>query len=74
MNSPKVGQSVYIPFTSNGEGQKVNGAALLPFDKIEAVYSETDVSKSGKKVYNVRVKSGDVVRIMDKNDKWEAVA
>lgn len=79
MNTPKIGQSVFIPFVTafneaTNKLEKLQGAALLPFDKIDAVYSETERSKSGKPVYSVRVKSGDVVKIIDKADKWEAVA
>jgi len=79
MNTPKIGQSVFIPFVTKtdeetGKAEKINGASLMPFDTIEAVYAETDRSKSGKPVYSVRVKSGDAVRIMERNEKWEAVA
>lgn len=79
--TPKIGQSVFIPFiTGNvakeGEQEKIGyikGGAALPFDTIEAVYIETDVTQHGKKIHNVRVKSGDVVAIIDKDDKWQAI-
>lgn len=79
--TPKIGQSVFIPFiTGNtaGEGEQekigyIKGGAALPFDTIDAVYAETDKTQHGKKVYNVRVKSGDVVSIIDKDDKWQAI-
>lgn len=77
--APKVGQSVFIPFVTKldeltGKAEYIKGAALVPFDKIDAVYAETERSKSGKPVYTVRVNSGDVVRIIQRNEKWEAVA
>lgn len=76
--SPKIGQSVFVPFITatdekTGKAEYLKGAALSPFDTIEAVYSETERSKSGKPVYSVRLKSGDVVSIMQKDDKWQAV-
>lgn len=79
MNTPKIGQSVFIPFVTGvneatGKVEKLMGAAVIPFDFIDAVYAETDKSKSGKPVYSVRVKSGDAVRIIEKNERWEAVA
>lgn len=79
MNQPKIGQSVFVPFVTatNEETAQVEylkGASLVPFDKIDAVYSETEKSKSGKPVYSVRLKSGDAVRIMEKDEKWQAVA
>ncbi len=79
MKQPKIGQSVFIPFITvtdeeTGKAEKINGASLIPFDTIDAVYSDTDKSKSGKTVYSVRVKSGDSVRIIEKDDKWQAVA
>lgn len=78
IQTPKIGQSVFIPFITatdeNGKCGYLKGAALSPFDKIQAVYAETERSKSGKPIYNVRVESGDSVKIIQKNDKWEAVA
>lgn len=81
IRSPKVGQSVFIPFitgdVSTVPGVEkigyIKGGAALPFDTIEAVFAETDKTQHGKKVYNVRVKSGDVVSIIDKDDKWQAI-
>lgn len=79
MNQPKIGQSVFVPFVTatneeTGQVEYLKGSSLVPFDKIEAVYSETEKSKSGKPVYSVRLKSGDAVRIMEKDEKWQAVA
>ena len=45
----------------------------MPFDTIDAVYAETERSNNGKPIYNVRVKSGDVVKVVQRNEKWEAV-
>lgn len=80
--TPMIGESVFIPFVTGlinkpSEPEKVGyikGAALSPFDKIDAVYVEKSYSQSGKPVYNVRVKSGDKVSIMLKDDKWQAIA
>lgn len=74
VKAPVIGQSVFVPFVTDGEGVKVKGAALVPFDKIDAVYSDVEYSSSGKRVYSVRLKSGDAVKIMQKDDKWCAVA
>jgi hypothetical protein len=79
--APRVGQSVFIPFiTGNvakeGENEKIGyikGGAALPFDTITAVYAETSVTEHGKKIFNVRVKSGDAVSIIQKDDKWQAI-
>ena len=79
--TPKIGQSVFIPFVTGNianeaEPEKIGyikGGAALPFDTIEAVFAETDKTQHGKKIYNVRVKSGDVVSIIDKDDKWQAI-
>lgn len=78
-NTPKVGQSVFIPFVTKtdeatGKAERIKGAALMPFDVIDAVYAETERSNNGKPIYNVRVKSGDVVKVAQRNEKWEAVA
>lgn len=73
-NAPVIGQSVFVPFVTDGEGQKVKGAALVPFDKIDAVYSDVEYSTSGKRVFSVRLASGDAVKIMQKDEKWQAVA
>ncbi len=72
--TPALGQSVFIPFVTDGEGIKVKGAALVPFDRIVAVYSDTELSQHGKKIFSVQVASGDAVKIIDKDDKWQAVA
>lgn len=73
VKAPVVGQSVFIPFVTNGEGQRIKGASLQPFDVIDAVYSGREVGANGKPVYQVRVKSGDVVSVIDKDDKWNAI-
>lgn len=78
-NTPKIGQSVFIPFVTKtdeatGKAERIKGAALMPFDVIDAVYAETERSNNGKPIYNVRVKSGDVVKVIQRNEKWEAVA
>ncbi|QXN67495.1 RecT family recombinase [Klebsiella phage vB_Kpn_3] len=51
--TPKIGQSVFIPFVTKtdeltGKAERIKGAALIPFDKIEAVYAETERSNHGK--------------------------
>ena len=79
ITAPKVGQSVFIPFATKtdeltGKAERIKGAALDPFDKIEAVYAETERSNHGKPIYNVRVKSGYVVKVVQRNEKWEAIA
>lgn len=83
VQTPLIGQSVFIPFVTGnvakfGEPEKigyVKGGAANPFDTIEQVYAETENTKDGKgKVFNVRVKSGDVVRVILKNEKWLAIA
>ena len=79
ITAPKVGQSVFIPFVTKldeltGKAEKIMGAALAPWDIIDAVYSETERSKSGKPIFTVRAKSGDVVKVMQKDDKWQAIA
>ena len=79
--SPKIGQSVFIPFVTGvisapSEPEKVGyikGASLVPFDSIDAVYADTEYTQHGKKAYNVRVKSGDAVKIIQKDDKWLAI-
>lgn len=78
--SPVVGQSVFVPFRTgevdeSGKIGYIKGGALQPFDKIDAVYSDTEYSRDGKKkVFSVRLKSGDQVKIIAKDDKWQAVA
>ena len=79
ITAPKIGQSVFIPFVTKteeatGKAERIKGAALMPFDVIDAVYAETERSNNGKTIYNVRVKSGDVVKVIQRNEKWEAVA
>ncbi|QBQ81105.1 hypothetical protein HdH2rev_00191 [Escherichia phage vB_EcoS_HdH2] len=78
-NAPKIGQSVFIPFVTKtdeatGKTERIKGAALMPFDVIDAVYAETERSNNGKTIYSVRVKSGDAVKVIQRNEKWEAVA
>ncbi|EJT0117352.1 hypothetical protein PJM41_0006 [Salmonella phage vB_SenS_UTK0009] len=77
--SPKIGQSVFVPFITKlneetGKVEKLQGAALDPWDTINAVYAETEKTKSGKTAFNVRLNSGDAVKIIQKDDKWQAVA
>lgn len=82
IKTPLIGQSVFIPFVTGiiskpGEPEKtgyIKGGALSPFDKIEAVYAEKSYSNTGKPVFNVRVKSGDKVSVMFKDEKWIAVS
>lgn len=79
ITAPKIGQSVFIPFVTKtdeltGKAERIKGAALMPFDVIDAVYAETERSNNGKTIYNVRVKSGDAVKVVQKDDKWQAVA
>lgn len=79
ITAPKIGQSVFIPFVTKtdeatGKAERIKGAALMPFDVIDAVYAETERSNNGKTIYNVRVKSGDAVKVIQRNEKWEAVA
>lgn len=79
ITAPKIGQSVFIPFVNKtdeatGKTERIKGAALMPFDVIDAVYAETEQSNNGKTIYNVRVKSGDAVKVIQRNEKWEAVA
>lgn len=79
ITAPKIGQSVFIPFVTKtdeltGKAERIKGAALMPFDTIDAVYAENERSNHGKPIYNVRVKSGDVVKIIQKDDKWQAIA
>lgn len=79
ITSPLKGQSVFIPFRTGevdetGKVGYIKGGSLMPFDVIDAVYLETDTTKSGKKAFNVRVKSGDTVKIIAKEDKWMAVS
>lgn len=57
-----------------GKAERIKGAALMPFDTIDAVYAENERSNNGKTVFSVRVKSGDVVKVVQRNEKWEAVA
>lgn len=71
---PKVGDSVFIPFVTNGDGERLSGCSLQPFDKIDAVYAETDYNRLGQPIYSVRVKSGDALRIIRNAEKWKAVA
>lgn len=78
ITAPKIGQSVFIPFVTKtdeltGKAERIKGAALMPFDTIDAVYAETERNNNGKPVFNVRVKSGDVVKVTQRNEKWEAV-
>ena len=56
-----------------GKAERIKGAALMPFDTIDAVYAENERSNNGKPVFSVRVKSGDVVKVVQRNEKWEAV-
>lgn len=79
ITAPKIGQSVFIPFVTKtdeatGKAERIKGAALMPFDVIDAVYAGTERSNNGKPIYNVRVKSGDVVKVIQKDDKWQAIA
>lgn len=71
---PFIGESVYIPFVTDGEGNRVKSAALVPFDTVDAVYSEVEQSQHGKRVYGVRVKSGDSVKVIRKDKYLQAVA
>lgn len=78
ITAPKIGQSVFIPFVTKtdeltGKAERIKGAALMPFDTIDAVYAETERSSNGKPVFSVRVKSGDAVKVIQRNEKWEAV-
>lgn len=78
LKTPLIGQSVFIPFVTTtdietGKTMKLKGAALIPFDTIEAIYAGTSKTQTGKNIYSVRVKSGDVVDIVDKDDKWQAI-
>ena len=83
VKTPMIGDSVFIPFVTGdvsklGENEKIGyikGAAMIPFDKINAVYAETKKAKnSDAKIYSVRVDSGDVVKVIRKDDKWLAVS
>jgi hypothetical protein len=65
-HTPKLGHSVFIPFVTDGEGTKVKGAALIPFDKIVAVYDSRE-QINGKTAYSVQVSSGDVVTVVLKD-------
>ena len=52
ITAPKIGQSVFIPFVTKtdeltGKVERIKGAALMPFDVIEAVYAETEQSNNG---------------------------
>lgn len=72
---PKLGESVFIGFTTDGNGKRTKGAAEYPFDKVVAIYAERESSKDNKPVYNVQVASGDVVKIMNTGKSaWQAVA
>lgn len=71
---PRIGNSVFVGFVTDGEGQRVKGASLMPWDKIEALYDHREASTNGKPVYQVRLNSGDVVKVIDKDDVWHAVA
>ena len=78
ITAPKIGQSVFIPFVTKtdeltGKVERIKGAALMPFDVIDAVYAETERSNNGETIYSGRVKSGDVVKVAQRNEKWEAV-
>lgn len=82
IRSPRIGQSVFIPFITGDVSTVPNqekigyikGGAAMPFDTIEQVYAETEYTNHGKKVFNVRVKSGDAVKVIEKDDKWQAIA
>ena len=42
ITAPKIGQSVFIPFVTKtdeltGKAERIKGAALMPFDTIDAV-------------------------------------
>lgn len=72
---PKLGESVFIGFTTDGNGKRTKGAALYPFDKVVAIYAERESNKDNKPVYNVQVASGDVLKIMNTGKSaWQAVA
>ncbi|AFQ22170.1 hypothetical protein My1_011 [Pectobacterium phage My1] len=81
--APKVGQSVYVPFVTatdavTGKAEYQGGCALIPFDKIEAVYDDTASNKKGVKIYGVRLKSGDRVDVTlkehnEKQTLWQAI-
>lgn len=72
---PKLGESVFIGFKTDGNGKRTKGAAEIPFDKVVAIYAERESNKDNKPVYNVQVSSGDVVKIMNSGKSaWQAVA
>lgn len=71
--TPKIGHSVFIGFVTDGEGQKVKGASLIPCDKVTQVYDHRETGNNGEPVYQVQVASGDVVLVVDKDNVWHAV-
>lgn len=72
--TPVVGDSVFIGFVTL-EGQRQKGSAMYPFDAVEAVYSETSKNKKGETVFNVRVKSGDVLAVVKSSKNyWQAIS
>ncbi|ATS93990.1 hypothetical protein P13BB106kb_p006 [Pectobacterium phage DU_PP_V] len=81
--TPKIGQSVYVPFVTvsdavTGSVEYQGGCALIPFDKIDSVYSDTDTNRKGNKIYGVRLKSGDRVDVVLKEHNenqtlWQAI-
>jgi len=71
---PKIGHSVFVPFVTDGDGNRVKGGAVEPFDKVQAVYGETERSQSGDTVYSVRLESGDAVKIIKRDRYWQSVA
>lgn len=83
--TPKVGQSVYVPFVTitdplSGKADYLGGCATIPFDKIAVVYSDSKTTgKKGQKIYGVGLKSGDRVEVVlkEQNERqtlWQALS
>lgn len=74
LKTPRIGDSVFIGFATNGDGKMVKGGAEIPFDKVAAIYAETSTTKDGKTMHHVRTASGDAVAVIGcSKNYWHAV-
>lgn len=75
LKAPVIGDSVFVGFVTNGDGKMIKGGALHPFDKVDAVYSDTSKDKRGNTLHTVRLASGDMVSVTGTGKNyWQAVA
>lgn len=73
--TPLINESVFIGFRTDGDGKRVKGGALDPFDKIVNIYAEKEAQQDGAPIFNVQVSSGDVLKVVNNGKSaWQAIA